>query len=63
MTRLFTHMAPDSNEFLRKAFDTYYGDQGYVVYDRLVYTAWLRFSKIMFNKTFVVNYLSTFENT
>lgn len=34
MARLFTYMAPDSDQVLREAFDTYYANQGYTVYDR-----------------------------
>lgn len=34
ITRLLTHMAPDSNGYMRNAFDKYYRNQGYVVYPR-----------------------------
>ncbi|KAI4454534.1 zinc metalloprotease family m13 neprilysin-related [Holotrichia oblita] len=37
IARLFTYMAPDSDQVLREAFDTYYTNQGYTVYNRPQY--------------------------
>lgn len=34
MMRLFTYMAPDSDAYMRDAFDTYYTNQKYDVYPR-----------------------------